>query len=264
MKNFYFFLSIVLILLFACGKQEVKEEDNTVSIINTVTASSFIIEDFETYLKYHPLNVVDGDPLTVWNEGVDGSGIHEKVTVGFTSMIDIDRIDILTGYFDPQWYGQKNRIKTLRINFYEVEHRLMFGKVDKLTTTIDVGLIDTMKSQTISLSQTQKCISVDFEILDIYKGDIYDDTSISEIRFYYRTKEISVDQKKVRNNMIKLLKNPSMSSPKGKAITIDTLIVPLTHYFFRDNTYVRAQWPFISDPFYETNFPVACYIGKWE
>jgi hypothetical protein len=93
--------------------------------------------------------------------------------------ITINRIDILAGFFDPRWFKNNNRVKTLKI---------IINKKDYI-----VNLQDDMKVQRINFNTHITFENITFIILDVYKSNVDNDTAISEIYFYKDNTRIPVD-----------------------------------------------------------------------
>lgn len=137
---------------------------------------------------YDKLSIFDDDVRTAWVEGVDGYGIGEYIEFLFPEgSPQATDCYIINGYNkNEKTWKNNSRVKAMDIY---VE--------DKLIAT--VNLKDTRDEQhfafpdTIPFYKTTTKRVVDgntiegsvikFVITDIYKGDIYDDTAISEISF---------------------------------------------------------------------------------
>jgi hypothetical protein len=82
--------------------------------VKEITATSFLKEK-SNYYAYHPWKAIDGDPGTAWNEGVTGAGIGESLIIRFDQPVNFDRLEIMPGFYDEQWYKKNNRIKKLEV-----------------------------------------------------------------------------------------------------------------------------------------------------
>lgn len=111
-----------------------------------------------------------------WVEGVKGYGIGESITIVFDSTsTQPDKIEIINGYAKtPEAYKNNSRVKTLRlynmgkfVADLELEDKLAYQ-------TFDIGFL---------LGEQGKEWELKFEIVDVYKGDKYDDTAITLITF---------------------------------------------------------------------------------
>lgn len=122
---------------------------------------------------YELRNIYDDSVSTCWSEGVNGNGIGESFElVANTNMIP-RLIAIYNGYSKSvDTFNNNNRVKTL-----------------ELTINDDISVIleleDVMGEQLFVLEDlidNEEDFTFKFEILEIYKGEKYDDTCISEIK----------------------------------------------------------------------------------
>lgn len=137
---------------------------------------------------YSPRNIQDNDPTTAWVEGVKGDGIGE--TISFCTnkghnqgeAFLIDSIGIINGYTkSPTTFKNNGRVKKLFIRFevdndYEPEYNKPLVK--------PVVLLDTPDMQMIHFKTPVKATDIELKIAEVYKGEKYEDTAISEIKFY--------------------------------------------------------------------------------
>lgn len=108
--------------------------------------------------------------LPPWVEGVDGSGIGEWLEVLFDE--PRDEIIILNGYVDfkkPNLYKDNNRVKKFKV--IPTDGGEHFEKI--------IALEDIVKFQGFDLPR--ECKSVKLEILEVFKGNKWDDTAITGI-----------------------------------------------------------------------------------
>ncbi len=194
LMRFNFLLIIIFIntgLLVPCDRVKLtysRAEDSR-------TASSMLTEKGQDKFTYEPNNAFDEDLKTAWVEGVNGPGIGEKV--GFSDDPDgYKNIKIFPGYGIKQFWKLNNRVKKLRMIVYEAERideeaqqcKVPFRLKKKLGEQI-LEFTDEFKFQEIPLDHTlfQKSNSKKkftiFEIMEVYKGTVYDDTPIVEIQF---------------------------------------------------------------------------------
>jgi hypothetical protein len=131
---------------------------------------------------YIPANLADCDFETAWVEGVDGYGIGEEIIINFQMDENIhdmnfDGIDIINGYTKtPATWINNTRVKTFRV-WHNSE------------PVFCIELLDTDRPQTVSFIQGHTIYLdpgdiVYLEIIDIYPGDKYEDTAITEINLY--------------------------------------------------------------------------------
>ncbi|MCD7971785.1 MAG: Hint domain-containing protein [Candidatus Azobacteroides sp.] len=120
-------------------------------------------------------NLWDDDVRTAWVEGVKGYGVGEYITFAFPEGSPrATECQIVTGYSkDEKTWKNNSRVKTLSI--YEDDNLISI-----------VHLKDTRAIQTFPLinhRRDKRAMTLKFVITDIYKGDKYEDTAISELVF---------------------------------------------------------------------------------
>ncbi len=152
------------------------------------TATSFLAPQGNN--SYEPKNLISHDRGNAWAEGVEGDGIGEtlSITKGYETAADYGEWDcvfftdlcIVNGMAkDEQAWKENGRVKQLKMYFND-------------EYICDLELLDTSKPQYISLSglrlsaKTAEDSVFKFEIADVYKGDLYEDTAITgiEIKFF--------------------------------------------------------------------------------
>ena len=194
---------IILILFFSifCFAQ------HTVDIYEVKASSTLLDNPGATYphnqrvIRYSPDKAFDGDPLTVWAEGAEDEGINEYIDIQFSwsgsKEILIDRIGIMPGYFDEKYYEKNNRVKKAKIEFRDYSN----SGYEYVTITNEFEFRDEMAIQYKNLDKPVEAGAISLTILDVYKGNQWNDTCISEIAFYYKGKKIDL----VYNSRIKYL-----------------------------------------------------------
>ena len=125
-------------------------------------------------LPNHPAKYIQDKKLgTAWSEGVNGNGQGEWIK--FTSPEDecFIEMEIVNGYAKSKaLYQANNRVKKLRIEFDEGQ------VIERELKDNDLGY------QKIEFGDMIVSRWVRLTILDTYPGTKYDDTCISEVRFY--------------------------------------------------------------------------------
>lgn len=115
-----------------------------------------------------PINILDGDEMTNWQEGVDGSGIGESLYFTFDQEYDIDALTLKLGNWktDDYYYGN-NRPKTLKIVTADQEWSMTFPE----------------ERMEFSVQFTSPVRTGEFKVVieDVYKGTKWDDTVITDI-----------------------------------------------------------------------------------
>lgn len=136
--------------------------------VKNVVASSTLKEE---NIAHNPENVNDNDKSTAWVEGAAGDGIGEYVQLNFSFEGSIANVSMINGYAKSNdIYYKNNRVKKIRLSFSDgssTEFNLEDNKMDY---------------QILTLSKPVHTSYIKFTILEVYKGTIYQDTCISEIK----------------------------------------------------------------------------------
>jgi hypothetical protein len=140
---------------------------DTIKTDYSINASSYLTEKT---IVHKPDRIWDGNKTTAWVEGKANDGIGEYVFIDFGSNKDISTINIINGYAkEERLYYSNNRVRILGIEFDN-------GK------SFEYTLQDkTINYQTIVLKEAVNTDSVKLIIKDVYKGNKYRDTCISEV-----------------------------------------------------------------------------------
>lgn len=131
--------------------------------------------------KYSSKLTVDGKLHTCWQEGKKGDGLGESITYKFDGVHSLSKIKIWNGRYESlHKFKENNRIKKVEITCYKGKKK-MFKKTFKLSNKY--------KKKGIKLSlatgdKSIKCSRVKIKIVSVYNGKKYDDTCLSEIKFY--------------------------------------------------------------------------------
>ena len=127
-------------------------------------STSYLAEGTTTYEPEH-LQRKDGLP---WASG-NGKGIGDIISIKEFEHENPETLIIMNGYQDvnhPDYYGKNSRVKALKIT----------NRQTKMSKTIAVS--DTKEEQRFSLKELGKGGEYELEILDVYKGNKYDDLCI--------------------------------------------------------------------------------------
>lgn len=123
--------------------------------------------------KYPVSNAFDFDIDTSWAEAKNQEGVGEWINIKFNNVESIHGIDILNGYSgSEELYYANNRVKKIKIEFYDgyVIEKELEDQIPFILQRID---FERRESDYIKIT-----------VLDIYKGNKYNDTCISEIRIF--------------------------------------------------------------------------------
>ncbi|MBL4935557.1 discoidin domain-containing protein [Clostridium sp. YIM B02515] len=139
-------------------------------VFNKVSASSDLKE---VNFNHEPKLVYDGDKTTAWVEGSSDDGIGQWVELYNDSLQSVSGIDIINGYSkSTKSYYSNNRAAKIKVDFSN-------GK--SLTYDLQDGIMDT---QRLNFGEVIKTQYIKITILQVYKGNTYSDTCISEINAY--------------------------------------------------------------------------------
>jgi hypothetical protein len=133
----------------------------------SINASSYLTEKS---IVHEPYRIYDGDKNTAWVEGKADDGIGEYVLIDFRDKKAVSTINIINGYAKQErLYYSNNRVKTIRIEFENGEG-FEYSLKDK-----------NMGYQTIKLKEEINTNFIKLIIKDVYRGNKYRDTCISEV-----------------------------------------------------------------------------------
>ena len=140
-----------------------------------VSASSELTaQDHNTYTAK---SANDLSYLTAWVEGREDSGIGEYIEYSFRNNSPrVTSVIISNGYMksDKAW-KDNNRVKSLKL--------YVNGKNFGILALTDTRTDQTFKIGTLGHNEDGSDLVLRFEIIEVYKGDKYDDTAITEIYF---------------------------------------------------------------------------------
>ncbi len=158
----------------ATEKKGIMDEPWIYSVFD-ITASSYLTETLNgKEVSYVAKNLNITNLSKSWVEGVEGFGKGEKISFTNVGAKGSRRLYIINGFFSPEkpsLFYDNNRVKTLKINCYD--------KNKKLVTTEFRELKDTGEMQLIEFSERYDFF--DFIIEDVYPGKKYNDTAITGI-----------------------------------------------------------------------------------
>jgi len=155
---------------------------------DSVTASSYLMSK-DTTINYLPENAGDLSFKTAWIEGVKGYGIGEYLTYHFRpSSPRITRIIVANGYVKSEKaYRENSRVKKLKLYIYNKPFAILNLKDTLCEQIFDFKPIGQRSDKNTNWEKIEKEEmpewTMKFEILEVYPGDKYDDTAISEIYF---------------------------------------------------------------------------------
>lgn len=140
-------------------------------------ASSTLVEDYSDIFRYHPIKIDDKDSSTCWVEGVDGWGEGEWVEFQWDYPKDIVGMKILPGFARNETLWRENgRPREITVECFNGDESILKAQFE---------VEDVMEEQTFYLTNDvlYDCSRLRMTIDEIYPGDKYDDTCISEVEF---------------------------------------------------------------------------------
>lgn len=151
------------------------------SIGNTATSS---LKSYKG-IYYGAENIHDLDYKTAWVEGIPGYGEGEKVTYHFPPQTPrITKMIVINGYVksDKVW-RENSRVKTLRMFLNDQPYALMHLEDSRNEQYFFVEPIGNAEREDWEKLMELPWWSVTFEIIEVYPGEKFDDTAITEIYF---------------------------------------------------------------------------------
>lgn len=144
--------------------------------IDTVYATSY--KGKMGNVTYKGMNTHDFDPETAWVEGVKGNGVGEKLTYVFPGGCPrITKILIMNGYSKTEKAWLDNgRVKRLKVYYDKKPFAILELNDQRSIQEFEVGVLGYKDAKHPQWTLT-------FEIMDVYPGDRYEDTAITELYF---------------------------------------------------------------------------------
>ena len=136
-------------------------------------------------LTYSAKNIHDLSYKTAWIEGVPGYGIGEYVTYHIPPQNPrITEIIVVNGYVKSKKAWKENsRVKKLRMYIDDKPFRDLYLKDSREEQHFKFDPLGYSDRENWEDLQSRPWWTIKFEILEVYEGDKYDDTAITEIYF---------------------------------------------------------------------------------
>lgn len=127
--------------------------------------------------SYAALSANDLSYQTAWVEGKEGEGIGEHLEYFFKNDAPrITSIIISNGYVKTETaWKNNNRVKKLKLYVNGKPYRILNLEDTRDDQVFEIG--------TLGRNKNGKDLVLRFEIMEVYKGDKYNDTAITEIYF---------------------------------------------------------------------------------
>lgn len=159
--------SCASLFLFALSSSPVQAGQLTVK---DVKASSTAPETMG--VSFSPSFMVDGKVGTFWGEGEASAGLGEWIEFRFEGEVTLSRIELYNGnWYSREYYDRHNRAKLVQVKFSA-------GTPEKWELT------DKLEKQVLVLKAPVKTRSVRLVLKEIFPGNTYNDTYLSEILFF--------------------------------------------------------------------------------
>jgi hypothetical protein len=136
-------------------------------------------------INYSASNAHDLSYKTAWVEGVPGYGIGQFLTYSFPPENPrITKIIIVNGYVkSTKSWSENSRVKTLKMYLNDKPFAILNLADSRQEQEFTFDPIGNGDREDGTKLRSLKPWTMKFEIVDVYKGDKYDDTAITEIYF---------------------------------------------------------------------------------
>ncbi|WP_194778306.1 NADase-type glycan-binding domain-containing protein [Pararhodonellum marinum] len=151
--------------------------------IDTTSASSSL--KTEKDISYSAENIHDLDYQTAWIEGVPGYGIGEYVIYHFPpNNPRITEIIIVNGYVKSKAaWNENSRVKKLKMFVDDKLLAILNLKDSRQEQHFKFEPLGYHDKDNWEQLRTKPWWTIKFEIMDVYEGELYDHTAITEIYF---------------------------------------------------------------------------------
>ncbi len=151
--------------------------------LDTLTASSRLKSTKD--INYVASNAHDLSYKTAWVEGVQGYGVGQYLEYHFPPENPrITKIIVVNGYVksDKAW-RENTRVKKLKLYLNNKEFAILNLKDTKQEQIFTFDPIGNGDRKDFKKLKSKAWWTLKFEIMDVYQGDRFDDTAITEIYF---------------------------------------------------------------------------------
>lgn len=138
------------------------------------TSSALASQKDNTYIA---TNAFDDDLSTAWVEGVKGYGIGEYIEFYFRALSPrVTTIEIYNGYYKSEkTWADNSRVKKFKLYVNDRPYAILELQ--------DVKAVQRFEIEPMQSKIPDKDLVLKFEIMEVYKGNKWDDVAISEIGF---------------------------------------------------------------------------------
>jgi len=150
---------------------------------DTISASSSL--SAQSNVNYRANNIHDLNYKTAWVEGVKGYGIGEWIMYHFPPQTPrITELIVVNGYAkSEQTWKDNSRVKKLKMSINGKPFAILALANSRQEQHFKIEPVGNADRKDLEKLQKQPWWTIKFEIMDVYKGDKYDDTAITEIYF---------------------------------------------------------------------------------
>ena len=144
--------------------------------ISNISATSRLAPEGD--VNFDEKNLYDENYQTSWMEGVEGYGIGEKITFVFDDVTaGFTGIEIANGdYASEDSWKNYSRAKKMKLSF-NGEPMFILNLKDEMGNQV----FSWDKELNVKDEELLRAFTIPLEIMDVYKGDLYDNTVISEV-----------------------------------------------------------------------------------
>lgn len=181
MKKIIILSIAIVVFQFSC-KKVIKNPE-----IISISSDSTLINNYSGRVN----NLIDKG-YKAWCEGRKDSGIGVKIQIAFKDKTAIETINIKNGHGLKKYYKGNNRIKSLKLTS------------GNKSTKIKVQ--DQFSIQHIAIPSDFDIVTseLELEILEVYKGNKWNDTCITELSFNSKTIQNFIDEPEKCNKSVSI------------------------------------------------------------
>jgi len=161
------------------------------AVVDAVYGRFEVLDEWNKPGLYSPVNMFDNDLSTCFAEGRNNDFF--TIFLSLKNEILCDEIRILGGVAKSnELYEQNNRPKEIIVYLYSGGSEYAFNDNSKKYEK-EFLLEDRMEYQSLSLNGVQEIKNIVFQCISSYRGTKYNDTCVTELKFYYKGEEIPVE-----------------------------------------------------------------------
>ena len=136
-------------------------------------------------ISYSAKNIHDLNYKTAWVEGVPGYGIGESITYHIRPQNPrITEIIIVNGYVKSEKTWRENsRVKTLKMYIDDKEYAILKLEDTRQEQHFKVEPLGYSDREDWDVLEAKPWWTMKFEVMEVYEGEKYDDTAITQIYF---------------------------------------------------------------------------------